>query len=144
MEELSANAFRLIVLAADRAFKAELPGSDSPLLTALSVIEGQCRVLREVHGEGDGLGAPELVEAEAAGTVAAVEELRRNVTDAQLDADHAGTVIDRLVVVVEDLLDSLEADHYNANAEEWDEESAATSATSARDAVELARQERPV
>lgn len=59
MDEITKNAFRLIAASADAAF--EPPGAhvENQTLLVLSLIEGQCRVLRKVHGDGDGLDPSE-------------------------------------------------------------------------------------
>jgi len=48
------NCFQWIVLAADRAFRPNSAVKD-PRLVALSMIEVQCRCLREMLGDGDGI-----------------------------------------------------------------------------------------
>ena len=57
MDQLVRNAFSIIALCATKAMAAgtvKPPVADGALL-ALTAIEDQCKMLREVLGEGDGL-----------------------------------------------------------------------------------------
>ena len=62
MDPVARNAFELIVIGAKAAFAKPGPGVKDQALLSLTMIEGQCEVLREVLGDGDGLDQPASVD----------------------------------------------------------------------------------
>lgn len=81
-----------------------------------------------LHKIERGWGLPAPFTCDRVWLIAQVRALRQRVVELEQQRDG-------LAKVTEDLLDSLEADHYNATNDTWDEESAATSAYDAREAL---------
>lgn len=54
MDGPTSLAFAMITFVASNPVQ-KLPKGGNSILAAITVIEGQCQVLREIHGEGDGL-----------------------------------------------------------------------------------------